>query len=45
MLEPAAAQAKEDALKRVYSPVIYFCPILDILTIVLIVKFTQKPLR
>lgn len=45
VLELDAAQAKEDTFKRVYSPGVYIRRMLDILTIVFIVKFTRKPLR
>ena len=45
ILELDAPQAKEDTFKRVYSPGVYIRRILDILTIVFIVKFTRKPLR
>ncbi len=45
VLELGTAQAKEDIFKRVYSPGVYIRRMLDILTIVFIVKFTRKPLR
>ena len=43
--EMNVAQAKEDAYQRLYPFGIYIRRLLDILTIVFVVKFTNKPLR
>lgn len=45
MLELETKQAKEDTFRRVYRFGVYLRRLLDILTIVFIVKFTKKPLR
>lgn len=45
VVEIDAKQAQADRFKRVYSPGVYVRRLLDILTVVFIVKFTKKPLR
>lgn len=45
VLEVNAAQAQKDTVKRVYSPGTYVRRMLDIFTILFLVKFTKKPLR
>ena len=45
VIELDTAQAKEDAFRRIYPFGVYVRRLLDILTIVFIVKFTKKPLR
>lgn len=45
VLELDTAQAQEDAFRRIYPFGVYLRRLLDILTIVFIVKFTKKPLR
>lgn len=45
VLEMDAAQAKQDLFRRIYPLGLYVRRLLDILTIVFIVKFTKKPLR
>jgi glycosyltransferase involved in cell wall biosynthesis len=45
VIEVDAAQAKEDAFQRIYAPGVYIRRILDILSIIFIIKFTKKPLR
>ncbi len=43
--EVDAAQASADTQRRVYSPGTYLGHLLDILTILFLVKFTKRPLR
>ena len=45
VVEVDAKQAKEDRFQRIYSPGVYVRRLLDILTVVFVVKFTKKPLR
>ncbi len=45
VVEMDAAQAHKDTLKRVYSPGTYMQRMLDIFSILFLVKFTKRPLR
>lgn len=45
VVEMDVAQAPDDVFRRLYSVGVYVRRLLDILTIVFIVKFTRKPLR
>ncbi len=45
VIEIPVTQAREDAYPRVYSPGIYVRRLLDILSMVMLIKFLTKPLR